>query len=107
MSTSIQCAMCGAETPRRSPNQKYCPVCARKRGDYRPRASGRKKRSGTAKEDISSLAGKSLSRVAAEAAALGLQYGEYTVLVKEGMIERWCRERGVDWRKAFEKIKTR
>ena len=35
------------------------------------------------------LKGKSLSQVAAEAAALGLTYGQYTVLVETGALEAW------------------
>jgi len=37
------------------------------------------------------LEGKSLSQEAAEAAALGLTYGQYTALVETGALEAWKR----------------
>lgn len=40
------------------------------------------------------LSGKSLSQVAAEAKALGLTYGQYTVLVETDTLRLWLRNNG-------------
>lgn len=53
-----------------------------------------KRRKKTPAPPTAGLAGKSLSQVAAEARALGLTYGQYTMLSETGALERWKRNRG-------------
>lgn len=112
---SMRCAECGREIEA-AKNRKYCPDCARavqrrKKAEARQRDREARERVLAAADREStarmlSLTGKSLPRVAAEAAALGLNYGAYTALVSGGELERWCRERGIDWRERFRGIRA-
>lgn len=113
---SMRCAECGRETEK-TKNRKYCPDCARavqRRHQQEARQRNRDARerilAAAARESAAlrpSLDGKSLGRVAAEAAALGLNYGAYTALVASGGLESWCRERGINWRERFRGIKAK
>ena len=98
---TLICVVCGAVTTRSGGRQKYCPACRDMRAAYR-------KRGAKPPEEctIYSLSGKSLARVAAEAKALGLNYGEYSTLVNERCAERWCRDRGINSRQVFAEIRV-
>jgi len=51
-----------------------------------------------------SLKGKPISRVNAEAAALGLSYGQYSALVVSDGIRNWVSYHKIDWQSLFQQI---
>ena len=91
-----KCLECGAEIPK-TPNRQYCSACARKRRRQQDavrreqyKRAGRKKTAVPPEQkernELFSLAGKSLAEVSLEARALGMSYGQYTSACSGGTI---------------------
>ena len=91
-----KCLGCGQEIPK-TPNRQYCSACARKRRRQQDevrreqyKRAGRKKTAVPPEQkkrnELFSLAGKSLAEVSLEARALGMSYGQYTSACSGGTI---------------------
>jgi len=112
----FKCAACGRDTERRSANQKYCQGCAyfihvkqtidaqrlarqKKEADaarIKKEASKAEERRKKAERLVTlTLEGKSLRRIAAEAKAFGLSYGQYSAAISSGGIRQLLRHRGI------------
>ena len=116
----LRCPQCGKIfTPHRR-DQKYCSPECREKYNNGTSTNRRKKRIERAKiadavkqfktEDIAplnefALVGKSLRRVAKEANAFGMSYGEYIMRIRCGDIEHALKMKGItDWKKILEEI---
>lgn len=93
---TLKCLGCGQEIPK-TPNRQYCSACARKRRRQQDevrreqyKRAGRKKTAVPPEQkkrnELFSLAGKSLAEVSLEARALGMSYGQYTSACSGGTI---------------------
>ena len=91
-----KCLECGAGIPE-TPNRKYCDECARSRRRQQDavrreqyKRAGREKTAASPvqkkRNELFSLAGKSLAEVSLEARALGMSYGKYTSACSGGTI---------------------
>ena len=105
---TMVCKMCGAETERHSPGQRYCPEC----GETRRKMSQRSRRKlDEAVEYINTafakctvirrsstfdVKGKDIAQLNAEARAFGLNYGRYVSMCECGEIVDYLRASGID-----------
>ena len=107
-----KCAICKTQITAPERVQKYCKACAPgvKRAQMLERYYEQKEES-AAKEKFKSPSRKnpkSLSRLAAEAAAVGLTYGQYTSSINAGTLAQVLVNRGViDYEKRIATVKIR
>lgn len=108
------CERCGQKIENARGNQRFCHDCAA--AAYRERRMEERKKCAEPETPTEekctslppaavpwSLAGKSADQVEVEARALGLSYGQYSAFCSTGMMEQYCRARGVDGDKETKK----
>lgn len=111
---TFACTICGAEVVRRSAAQRYCESC---RAEVRLRTCRRANRKyyhgqrdtqhgdHAAASVTLSAEGKSINRIAAEARAFGMSYGQYLGALTAGTIMWELRDRGREnWREILASI---
>lgn len=120
MTDKLRCPQCGKIfTPHRS-DQKYCSPNCRDKYNNGTSSERRRKREEKAKVadaikqfktkdtapiDEFVIAGKSLCRLAKEAKAFGMSYGEYMMRIRCGDIERVLKMKGItDWKRILREI---
>ena len=105
---TMVCKMCGEETERHSPGQRYCPECSETRRKMSQR--GRRKldeaveyintafakRTVMRRSSTFDVKGKDLAQLNAEARAFGLNYGRYVSMCECGEIVEYLRATGIE-----------
>lgn len=111
MRDPIKCADCSTVIKDPWPAQIRCTTCAHKKQHEQARANSKRRYNehkklpaeekpvtapARASAEAWDLKGKSVTQIETEARALGLSYGKYVAMINCGMIDRHCRDMGVD-----------